>query len=302
MSGWLQSAVQLLIVYCCCWKGGHNRLPNTSRCPTPTFARENQQLRSEAAALAERLRMGAASAGGDSLAAHAAAVEADAARQQLSAAQLQVAEAEAEADRARGDAREAQAASRKLERDLEDLSAAYGTLDAHVGSLQQQVEQLQEELAQQRAAATAAEQRAAAAAASPAGAAASEEEVEQRVAAARAEAAAEATAEADDAMTDLLVCLGQEEAKVGVRERRRGEATEGAERGGWPGLCCGLGGLSDVAATATAAVSALPPGVGCKLLRCLGADLPAGPHSPSALHRWRGCGSGSRGWGWTWTH
>ena len=56
---------------------------------------------------------------------------------------------------------------------------------------------------------------AAGAAAAAGGGGVSEDEVEQRVAAAREEAAAEAQAEADEAMTDLLVCLGQEEAKVG---------------------------------------------------------------------------------------
>ena len=178
--------------------------------------RENQQLRSEAAALSERLRLGAAAAGDGGLAAQAARAEAAAARQQLAAAQQQLAEAEAEAERARGDAQAAQAAARKLETDLEDLSAAYGNLDAHAGTLQQQVDQLQDELAQQRAAAAAAAP-AAADQQQPAAAAlggASEEEVQRQLAAARAEGAAEAQAEADEAMTDLLVCLGQEEAKV----------------------------------------------------------------------------------------
>lgn len=142
----------------------------------------------------------------------AAEAEAQAARQQAAAAQAQVAEADAAAERARGDAQAAQAAARKLETDLEDLSAAYSTLDAHAGSLQQQLDALQAELAaarQQQAASSSA------GAAAAAGGGISEDEVERRVAAARSEAAAEAQAEADEAMTDLLVCLGQEEAKVG---------------------------------------------------------------------------------------
>ena len=182
--------------------------------------RENRQLRSEQEVLEQRLRLaGSASnaAAADGHAAHAAVAAAEAevqaTRQQAAAAQAQLAEAAAEAERARNDAQAAQAVARKLETDLEDLSAAYSTLDAHAGSLQQQLDALQAELAAARQQQNTAG--AAAAAAAAGGGGVSEDEVEQRVAAAREEAAAEAQAEADEAMTDLLVCLGQEEAKVG---------------------------------------------------------------------------------------
>ena len=193
-----------------------------SNCPA---CRENQQLRAEQAALEQRLRLAgtaSAAAAADGHAAHAAVAaaeaEAHAARQQLAAVQAQLAEAEGVAERARGDAHAAQAAARKLETDLEDLSAAYSTLDAHSGLLQQQLDALQAELAAARQGQGSPDTAAgagAAAAAAAAGGGLSEAEVERRVAAARAEAAAEAQAEADESMTDLLVCLGQEEAKVG---------------------------------------------------------------------------------------
>ncbi|PSC74328.1 Arginine deiminase [Micractinium conductrix] len=180
--------------------------------------RENEQLRGELAAT-ERLQLNGSIGSGY----QAAAAEADlaSARHQLAAAQQQAAEAEAAAERARGDAAAAQAAARKLESDLEDLSAAYGTLDAHTGSLQSQVERLQAELAEAQAAAQ--QQQHAGSSSGGGGGGISEAEVRQRVEAAAAEAAEAAAAEGDDAMGDLLVCLGQEEAKV-ARLREQLEA------------------------------------------------------------------------------
>lgn len=163
--------------------------------------RENQALQQEHAALAERLRLAGAS-GADGPAARMAAAAAQADAEQ---ARQQLAEAEQAAEQARSAAQAAQAAARKLEADLEDLSAAYSTLDAHAGALQQQTDGLQRELRELR-------QQQAGGAEFRGGI--SEAEVEQRVATARVEAQQEAQREADDAMADLLVCLGQEEAKV----------------------------------------------------------------------------------------
>lgn len=206
----------------------------------------------EQAALAERLRLAGAS-GTDGHAAQlaAAAAEADAqqARQQLAALQQQLADAESAAEQAWSAAQAAQATARKLEADLEDLSSAYSTLDAHAGALQQQIDELQVELRRHPAAEPGA--------AAGHDGSVSEAEVERRVTVAREEA----QQEADDAMTDLLVCLGQEEAKVGLaapRLRRRsplqesqpvtcgwclaaGGAAAGAAGGAWRRLRCAAG-------------------------------------------------------------
>lgn len=65
-----------------------------------------------------------------------------------------------------------------------------------------------------------------------AGGGVSEAEVARRVEEAAAAARAAAEAEADEGMTDLLVCLGQEERKVQVREARQrvGEGRSTARR------------------------------------------------------------------------
>jgi pyruvate/2-oxoglutarate dehydrogenase complex dihydrolipoamide acyltransferase (E2) component len=174
--------------------------------------RENQQLRAEHGALSERLRLSSSGSGANG-SAHGQSPELAAAQQAAAAAAQQLQEVEAEVQRAREDAQAARTAARKLEMDLEDLSAAYGTLDAHAGSLQQQVEQLQLELAAER------RRQQQQGAQAPAGGSSSgdvggigEAEVQRQVEAARQEA----QQEADDAMGDLLVCLGQEEAKVGA--------------------------------------------------------------------------------------
>ena len=204
----------------------HPAAPGPPPSLLPAFLRrENEQLRGELAAT-ERLQLNGSIGSGY----QAAAAEADlaSARHQLAAAQQQAAEAEAAAERARGDAAAAQAAARKLESDLEDLSAAYGTLDAHTGSLQSQVERLQAELAEAQAAAQ--QQQHAGSSSGGGGGGISEAEVRQRVEAAAAEAAEAAAAEGDDAMGDLLVCLGQEEAKV---RGSAGARSWGGREGSW---------------------------------------------------------------------
>lgn len=142
-------------------------------------------------------RSGGSSVANGHLAPHAAAAAAEAAAE-AEGLRRQLAEAQAAAERAAGDLAAAQEAARKLETDLEDLSAAYSTLDGHADLLQQQVNRLQAELA--------AERQRAGGGSGPA----SSGEVEQRIAAARQEA----EQAAEEGMVDLLVCLGQEEAKV----------------------------------------------------------------------------------------
>ncbi|KAL4452662.1 hypothetical protein ABPG75_008324 [Micractinium tetrahymenae] len=181
--------------------------------------RENERLRAECTSLADRLRVN----GSNHVHAESEAAAAAAARQQLVAAQQAAAEAETAAERARADAKAAQAAARKLETDLEDLSAAYSNLDAHAGSLHSQLERLESELAAARqqggAAGPAGQHQQGSGGDSSSGGrgrGVSEEEVQRRVEAARQEAAEEA----DEAMGDLLVCLGQEEAKVARLQER----------------------------------------------------------------------------------
>lgn len=98
----------------------------------------------------------------------------------------------AAAAQARADSLAADAA--KLEAELADLSAAYSQLEHHANSLQSRVDELEQQHSTHS------------------------QQLEQRVAAARQEARQEAQQqaqqEADEAMADLLVCLGQEEAKV----------------------------------------------------------------------------------------
>jgi DNA repair exonuclease SbcCD ATPase subunit len=119
--------------------------------------------------------------------------EAASLREELAATQARAAALEREAADARADADDARAALRKVEADLEALSSAYATLDSHANDMQTQLEraELQQRLG---------------GGAPGAGAA----DVEAAVAAAREEA----QQEADASMDDLMVCLGQEEAKV----------------------------------------------------------------------------------------
>lgn len=210
-------------------------------------------MRREHAALAERLANGSAHGQSSELA-------------------QQLREVEAEAQRARADAQAAQAAGRKLEMDLEDLSAAYSTLDAHAGSLQQQVEQLQLQLqlaAEQRKQQQQGTEAPSSGSSSGEGGGISAAEVQRRVEAARQEA----QQEADDAMGDLLVCLGQEEAKVGAL----------------CGICeCMMRALQlplsmHCAVFFVGSAAAELPGVPCRHPRC----------------RWPSCGNGWRRRGWT---
>jgi hypothetical protein len=119
------------------------------------------------------------------------------------------AELEAEAGRARGEAANARAAARKLETDLEGLSSAYAALDAHAGELQAQLD---------RGGGGGGGSGVATALPAPAGV--DEAEVRRREAAAADAARAEAATEGDAAMEDLMVCLGQEEAKVAALAAR----------------------------------------------------------------------------------
>lgn len=159
--------------------------------------------------MTERLRCatGNGTASQAALEAQAAAeAQADVLRQQLVVAQQQLLEVQAEVERARADMTAGQVAARKLEMDLQDLSAAYSTLDAHADSLQQQVDQLQCDLAGARQRQDDVE--VVGAGAQQGGT--SQIELQQRLEAVRQEA----QQEADDAMADLLACLGMEEAKV----------------------------------------------------------------------------------------
>ncbi len=160
--------------------------------------RDNQHLREELAAVTDRPhRSSGSSVANGHLAPHAAAAAAEAAAE-TEGLRRQLAEVQAAAERAVADLARAREAAQKLETDLEDLSAAYSTLDGHAESLQQQVDQLQAELV--------AERQRAGGGSGPVSSA----EVEQRIAAARLEA----EQAAEEGMVDLLVCLGQEEAKV----------------------------------------------------------------------------------------
>ncbi|EFN51480.1 hypothetical protein CHLNCDRAFT_140241 [Chlorella variabilis] len=185
------------------------------RLTAEALQRENQQLRTELASMTERLRCatGNGTASQAALEAQAAAeAQADVLRQQLVVAQQQLLEVQAEVERARADMTAGQVAARKLEMDLQDLSAAYSTLDAHADSLQQQVDQLQCDLAGARQRQDDVE--VVGAGAQQGGT--SQIELQQRLEAVRQEA----QQEADDAMADLLACLGMEEAKVArLRER-----------------------------------------------------------------------------------
>eukprot|EP00873_Tetraselmis_striata_P011622 jgi/Tetstr1/431886/TSEL_021376.t2 len=165
--------------------------------------------------------------------------DARAAREQLAALQKSHQQTQSDLDMERS-AHEAQkAAAGKLEEDMADLSGAYNALESHSYSLESQVKELQLKLKAMGDVA-----------ASQAGSA-DEAAIQARI----EEALAEAQAEADESMTDLLECLGQEEAKVvrlrekleelGVdvdallegigeeeEEEEDGEAEEGGDEGG----------------------------------------------------------------------
>lgn len=131
-------------------------------------------------------------------------------QQELESLRLRLGELERQAREARADAEDARTAQRKVEDDLSGLSSAYALLEEHSNQLQMQVERFE---AQMGAPGDSNPQ-----GASPPGIA--EEEVHRRVQAAVAVARDEVQAEADEAMEDLMVCLGQEEAKVALLSER----------------------------------------------------------------------------------
>ena len=124
-----------------------------------------------------------------------------------------MAAAEAHAKQAHDAAAAATAAAAKHEADLRDLSTAYNALEGHCFQLEGQLRTAQQQLQQANSAAAVATAAAAAAgAAGEAGLGAGgvpEAEVARRLEEVTARAKEEAEKEAEEQMTDLLVCLGQ---------------------------------------------------------------------------------------------
>ncbi|EFJ52831.1 hypothetical protein VOLCADRAFT_120213 [Volvox carteri f. nagariensis] len=146
-------------------------------------------------------------------------------RQQLEVMAARLSQAEADAAAAREAAAAAHVAASKAEADLADLSGAYNNLEAHAFATEAQLRSAQGALAAAQAAAAAAEARSQAAAAGATGPAhgaggLSEADIQRRIEEAVAEARAEGKAEAEEGMTDLFVCLGQEERKLRLRQAR----------------------------------------------------------------------------------
>ncbi|KAG2502027.1 hypothetical protein HYH03_000521 [Edaphochlamys debaryana] len=150
-------------------------------------------------------------------------------RKQLEMLSARLSQAEVDAHAAREAAASAHLAASKAEADLADLSSAYNNLETHAFATEAQLRNATAALGAAQQAAAAAEKRAqaaeayaqqaaaaAAAAGGPGAGGVSEAEAARRVEEAVAAAKAEAAAEADEGMTDLLVCLGQEEKKVQV--------------------------------------------------------------------------------------
>ena len=122
--------------------------------------------------------------------------------QEASLLQAQVASLKSRLQQSEELATNAQNLATKYEADLADVSATYASLESHAFALESEIQQLK-----------------ATPPPPPAPAAApgiGEAEVRAKIEAAVAEAREEMTAENDDAMNDLLVCLGQEERKVEV--------------------------------------------------------------------------------------
>ncbi|GIL59792.1 hypothetical protein Vafri_14513, partial [Volvox africanus] len=141
-------------------------------------------------------------------------------RQQLEVMAARLAQAEADATAARETAAAAHVAASKAEADLADLSGAYNNLEAHAFATEAQLRTAQSTLAAaQAAAAEARTQIAALAGQAHGGLGPSEADIQKRIDEAAAEARAEGKAEAEEGMTDLFVCLGQEERKVEVLSR-----------------------------------------------------------------------------------
>lgn len=129
-------------------------------------------------------------------------------RQQLAAMQGRWGELEAQLTAAKQQASEAAALSAKAEDDLAEVSSAYNHLEEHAHQLEQQLASVQQ--AAELATLQAVER----------SSTVDEAAVNARIQAAMAAAQADAAAEADEQMSDLLVCLGQEEAKVQVLSDR----------------------------------------------------------------------------------
>jgi len=118
-------------------------------------------------------------------------------------------------ERARG----AEAAASQRAADLSALSGSYSALESHSFSLESQLQAAQKQL---QGAQTAGAAAAASVGSSPA-------EVDVLLARARDETRAEVEAEGDEAMNDLLVCLGQEERKVEALSEKLAELGEDAD-------------------------------------------------------------------------
>ena len=112
-------------------------------------------------------------------------------------------------ERARG----AEAAATQRSADLSALSASYSSLESRSFTLESQLQATQRQLEEARTAAGSA----------PASVGSSPAEVEVLLNRARDETRAEVEAEGDEAMNDLLVCLGQEERKVEALSGKLGE-------------------------------------------------------------------------------
>jgi len=110
-------------------------------------------------------------------------------------------------------ARSAEAAASQRTADLSALSASYSSLESRSFTLESQLQAAQRQLEETRTSAGSA----------PASVGCSPAEVEILLERARDETRAEVEAEGDEAMNDLLVCLGQEERKVEALSVKIGE-------------------------------------------------------------------------------
>jgi hypothetical protein len=118
-------------------------------------------------------------------------------------------------DRVRG----AEAAASQRSADLSAISASYSSLESRSFTLESHLQAAQRQLEDARTAAGSA----------PASVGSSPAEVEVLLNRARDETRAEVEAEGDEAMNDLLVCLGQEERKVEALSGKLGELGVDAE-------------------------------------------------------------------------
>ena len=131
--------------------------------------------------------------------------------------QAEVGRLEGQLRQAEERARGAEAAASQRAADLSALSGSYSALESHSFSLESQIQAAQKQL--QDVQTTGAAAAAASVGSSPA-------EVEALLARARDETRAEVEAEGEEAMNDLLVCLGQEERKVEALSEKLAELGE----------------------------------------------------------------------------